>query len=224
MYKTIGSAEQTFKEKEYEIFEYLKNTKFLPIEVDTFVKMIDLENFIEDEGWHPSDIQMEDPDVVFYAGKIGYKNIIGINYSGSNQIFTPNGIPINTEDFQLLKITKNLENDALSWVLLPKNSVESVKRTGKEFEQKIDDNFNIIKGEKGIRYQILENNEVKAAMFIVNNTIDTIYTSITKRKQKLSQKLIEKALVDFPNLKHSDIQTGLGKAYSKNSKLKKHKI
>lgn len=220
MYQSLGQACDLFESNEYDLFENIKNKKFEPIEVETFSKFIDLEMFIEDEGWLPEEINLQDPDVVFYRGKIGDKELLGINHSGIDQIFTENGVSINKEDFQLLKITKKLENDSLSWALLPENSVESIKRTGKEYNSREENDFIVIEGQKGIRYQIIEKDEPVAAIFVVDNTIDTIYTAFNKRQQSLSKRLIQRALEDFPDLKHSDVQTDLGKKYSKNSQLK----
>ena len=220
MYQLIGQADSLFDEEDFETFEYIKNKHLKPMSVEYFSDNIDIKEFMEEEGWQPEEIQFQDPDVVFYNGKIGDKKILGINHSGIDQLFTENGQPIKKEDFQLVNIGKKLERDSLSWVLMPSNSVESIKRTGEEYESMSDNDIQIIKGFKGVRYQIIEENEAVAGLFVVNDTIDTIYTSIDKRRNNFSKKLIERALDDFPNLKHSDIQTELGKEYSKRSKLK----
>ncbi len=220
MYQLIGQANSLFDEEDFETFEYIKNKHLKPMSVEYFSDNIDIEEFMEEEGWKPEEIQFQDPDVVFYNGKIGDKKILGINHSGIDQLFTENGQPIKKEDFQLVNIGKKLERDSLSWVLMPLNSVESIKRTGEEYTTISDGDFTVIKGSKGNRYQITENNEVVAGIFVVDDTIDTIYTSRDRRKMNLSKKLIERALEDFPDLKHSDIQTELGKEYSKRSKLR----
>ena len=224
MYESIGQADSLFEDNEYDLFDYMKKNKFTPISVEEFTESINVDSFVEDEGWFPEDIKQQDPDVIFYKGQIGSKKLIGINHSGVDQIFTINSLEIKKEEFQLVKIKKRFENDSLSWALLPENSVESIKRTGKENKSELDGDLTVIRGIKGVRYQLRENDEIVAAMFVVDSTIDTIYTAFEKRKQSLSKKIIEKALEDFPNLKHSDIQTDLGEKYSKNSKLKRKMI
>lgn len=220
MYKLIGQADSLFDNEDFEIFEYIKNKHLKPMSVEYFSEHIDVEDFMEEEGWQPEEIQFQDPDVVFYSGKIGEKKVLGINHSGIDQLFTEDAQSIEKEDFQLVKVGKTLERDSLSWVLMPSNSVESIKRTGEEYASVSDNDITIIKGYKGNRYQIIENNEVIAGLFVVDDTIDTIYTSRERRKMNLSKRLIERALEDFPDLKHSDVQTELGKEYSKRSKLR----
>ena len=79
----------------------------------------------------------------------------------------------------------------------------------------------IIKGSRGDRYQIKdEKDDVLAGVFVCDETIDTIYVKYGERNKGLSKKLTDRVLLDYPNLKHSEIQTDLGKKYSERSKLR----
>lgn len=224
MYIDIGVAENIFNNNNYETFKYLRDNKFEPISCEKFSSLIDLEEFAENEGWYPKDVKLQDPDVVFFKGIINDKEFVGIYHSGVNQIFSKNGIKISNEDILNIEIKNSAENDSLSWLLLPINSVSVIPKNGKEVKELNKENYNIIFGEKGIRYQLIEENKVISAAQIINNTIENIYTVREKRKQGYSKKLIEIIKKDFPNVQHSDNQTELGVLYSKNTGLKKKKI
>lgn len=221
MYYDIGLAENFFDNDNYLKFINILSSYFKPISVDLFSSLIDVEEFNNNEGWYPCDICNQDPHVIFSSGKINDKDILIIKHSGYHQVFSFNGVKLTNDDLISTNPSFVDELDVLSWLLAPRNSILSIAQTGTEELIKEDGNFIILKSNKGIRYQLLNNKkEVVSAMQIVNNTIENIYTSKSLRKKSLSKKLINRALLDFPKLKHSNIQTDLGVLYSKNSKLK----
>lgn len=225
MFKEIGISDNLFNNEEYELFENIKNEYFKVIDSELFSQSINLDEFIENEGWSPSEIYLQDPDVVFYSGEINNKKVMGIKHSGIDQVFTENGCNINKNDLINSK-TPNFkdEKEELSWLLAPQNSVLSIINTGTEKIYFKDDVFLIFESNIGFRYQLLDKDKPIASLQVVNDTINNIYTSKNHRKKGLTSKLINRALKDFPELKHSNIQTELGKKYSRNSKLKKNKI
>ncbi len=149
MYKLIGQADSLFDDEDFEAFEYIKNKHLKPMSVEYFSDHIDVAEFMEEEGWRPEEIQFQDPDVVFYNGKIGEKKVLGINHSGVDQLFTEDGQSIKKEDFQLVKVGKTLERDSLSWVLMLFSAVESINRTGEEYTSVSDNDMTFVKCYKG---------------------------------------------------------------------------
>lgn len=224
MFKDIGIAENIFENNDdYSKFVNIISNDFKPITVDFFSSLIDIEEFNETEGWYPSEIHNQDQDVIFCSGNINGNEILIIKHSGFHQVFTLNGIKLKKEDLININTFFVDENDILSWLLAPQNSILSISNTGTEKLIKKEKDFIVLKSNKGLRYQLLnDEKEVVSAMQIINGTIENIYTSRLLRKNNLSKKLINIALIDFPNLKHSNIQTNLGVLYSKNSKLRKN--
>lgn len=222
MYKYIGLSNEIFINNE-ENFETIKNNTFNVITPEEFSALIDMDDFVENEGWEPQDIFIQDPDVVFYEGKINNKKILGINHSGYDNIYTLNGEQLNNEDLRLFEYKKYqpIEHQELSWLLLPPNSVSSYPKTGHEEIIFENEKLNIFESEKGRRYQLKIKNDIIASAQIIDCTIDNIYTSQNYRKKGYSKQLIEIIQKDYPLLQHSDIQTDLGEKYSKNTGLPK---
>lgn len=222
MYKYIGLSNEIFINNEGN-FEIIKNNTFNIITPEEFSSLIDMDDFVENEGWEPQDIIMQDPDVVFYEGEINNKKILGINHSGYDNIYTSNDEKLNNEDLKLFKY-KNyqpIENQELSWLLLPINSVSSYPKTGHEKTIFENEQLNIFESDKGKRYQIKKDNYIISSAQIVGCTIENIYTSKKYREQGYTKKIIEIIKKDYPILFHSETQTELGQKYSKNTGLPK---
>ena len=227
-----GFANSNLTSEENYYYQKIKTYNAKIITANEFSENIDLERFIEDEGWHPSEIINQDPDVTFYKVNFDGRKIYCINHSGDDHIFS------NVNMSKVIEYMKNdldkkqeLEEDGLSWLLHPKDSVFVYPNTGEEKKVatslktksllKENQEIKIYSGEKGIRYQLIEDNNVVSGIQIEGNTIKNRYTSEKKRQQGLSNQLINIVKSEMPDLEHSNIQTDIGRISSKNTGLKR---
>tara|TARA_B100000700_G_scaffold68939_1_gene76338 strand:- start:12323 stop:14164 length:1842 start_codon:yes stop_codon:yes gene_type:complete len=230
--KEYGFANSKLTSEENYYFQKLKTYYSKTIPNYEFSENIDVENFIEEEGLSPEEIINQDPDVTFYKVNFDGRKIYCINHSGDDHIFSNIDISkvINSMK-EKLDQKQELEEDLLSWLLHPKDSVFVYPNNGKEQQvnvsKKIKDSLNknqeikIFSGKKGLRYQLIQDNNVVAGIQLKGNVIKNRYTSDNCRQQGLSNQLINIIKLEKPELEHSDIQTEIGKISSKNTGLKK---
>lgn len=159
-----------------------------PIDIDSFQSMADLE-FTLDEDEFLSDSTCQDVDSVFFETIVDDQKVIGMRVAGAVNLFSETGELPNLELLEVAQCFKELQMDALAWVLSKENSPNSIMKTDEE-ELKYETSkvrcFTSNDGENA-RYQLMSKGEPIAAIFVKEDIIDTIYTSLNYRKKGLEE-------------------------------------
>lgn len=220
--REIGFAKSNLDNEEMVVFNQLKSSCAKIISANDFADLIDVDEFMENEGWHPNEIYLQDPDVVFYKISLNGRTLIGISHSGDDHIFANDELK-RIINFGKDRVVSNqlLEEDGLAWLLHSRGSVFAVPKNGLELSESDDGCVKVIIGTKGRRYQLIKDGVVVSAMQVVDNVIENRYTSERYRNKGFSNELIKIVVEKYhPQLKHSKIQTEMGKMSSQNTGLK----